>query len=174
MESKTSDRKYQTWFEQVQVAFSQIGATVSIKSLVSDRALALIQLAEQGLGCPSLPDLFHGMRCLSRSIGARLGGQLARTKRQFIQTNREITARHLKKKPISLTLNQRQARLQESDLEVLTIIHNFDLRRADGSTAAQRFFGRTFPELFPWLIEKMGDLPSPSQPRKLVNLTPAI
>ena len=113
MESKTSDRKYQTWFEQVQVAFSQIGATVSIKSLVSDRALALIQLAEQGLGCPSLPDLFHGMRCLSRSIGARLGGQLARTKRQFIQTNREITARHLKKKPISLTLNQRQARLQE-------------------------------------------------------------
>ncbi len=64
--------------------------------------------------------------------------------------------------------------LSESDLEVLTIIHNFDLRRADGSTAAQRFFGRTFPELFPWLIEKMGDLPSPSQPRKLVNLTPAI
>ncbi len=81
--------------------------------MVSDRAKALIQLAEQGLGCPSLPDLFHGMRCLSRSIGARLGGQLARTKRQLQQTNREITARHLKKKPISVSLNQRQARLQE-------------------------------------------------------------
>ena len=64
--------------------------------------------------------------------------------------------------------------LSESDLQVLTIIHNFDLRRADGSTAAQRFFGRTFPELFPWLIEKMGDLPSPRKPRKLVNLTPAL
>ncbi len=46
-------------------------------------------------------------------IGARLGGQLARTKRQLQKTNREITARHLKKKPISLTLNQSQARLQE-------------------------------------------------------------
>ena len=88
LESKTSDRKYQTWFDQVQAALSQIGATVSIKSLVSDRAKALVQLAGQGLGCPSLPDLFHGMRCLSRTIGARLGGQLACTKRQFIQTEK--------------------------------------------------------------------------------------
>ena len=61
--------------------------------------------------------------------------------------------------------------LSESDLQVLTVIHNFDLRRADGSTAAQRFFGRTFPELFPWLIEKMGDLPLPRKPRKSLNVT---
>ena len=113
LEKKTSDRKYQTWFDQVQVALSQIGPTVLIKSLVSDRAKALVQLAVQGLGCQSRPDLFHGMRCLSRTIGARLGGQLARTKRQLQQTNREITARHLKKKPISLPLSQRQARLLE-------------------------------------------------------------
>ena len=369
LESKTSDRKYPTWFEQVQAALSQIGATVLIKSLVSDRAKALIQLAGLGLGCPSLPDLFHGMRCLSRSLGARLGGQLARTTRQLQETNREITARHLKKKPISVSLSQRQARLleqyhflekgvetyhhllhqistivhafaldgsgfqtgtdvasalrkllpllaalgqtyqvskiekaleqfsslifpiaaginlwwqaveqsllweevdeltsswlvsyllpevywlaqfdktknrdlkqvyqkayekahqellahqltlaltnveveqwrdwatlmvakfqrttsaiegrngylsrlhhsgrglSETDLQVLTIIHNFDLRRADGSTAAQRFFGRSFPALFPWLVEQMGDLPLPRKSRKLVNLTPAI
>ena len=64
--------------------------------------------------------------------------------------------------------------LSESDLEVLTIIHNFDLRRADRSTAAQRFFGRSFPALFPWLMEQMGDLPSPRKPRKLVNLTSAL
>ena len=56
--------------------------------------------------------------------------------------------------------------LSESNLQVLTIIHNFDIKRADGSTAAQRFFGRTFPELFPWLIDKMGDLPHPRKPRK--------
>ncbi|MDJ0691770.1 MAG: DUF6399 domain-containing protein [Xenococcaceae cyanobacterium MO_188.B32] len=364
LESKTSDRKYQTWFGQVQTALSQIGATVSIKSLVSDRAKALVQLAVQGIGCPSLPDLFHGMRCLSRTIGARLGGQLARTKRQLQKTNREITARHLKKKPISLPLSQHQAwlleqyhfletgvktyhsllhkistlvhpfavdgsgfqtgvdvaaalrkllpmlaalgqtyqvskiekaleqfsaqilgiasginswwllveqslvteeideltsswlvgcllpevywltqfdktknrdlkavyqkayekahqkllahqltltlnqvevqqwrdwatqmvakfqrttsaiegrngylsrlhhsgrGLSERDLQVLTVIHNFDLRRTDGSTAAQRFFGRTFPALFPWLMEQMGDLPSPRKPRKSLN-----
>ena len=33
--------------------------------------------------------------------------------------------------------------LSEKDLQVLTVIHNFDLHRADGSTAAQKFFGRT-------------------------------
>jgi hypothetical protein len=70
LEKKSSDRKYQTWFDQVQIALTQIGKGGSIKSLVSDRAQALIQLAVQGLGIQSLPDLFHGMRCLSRSIGA--------------------------------------------------------------------------------------------------------
>ncbi len=64
--------------------------------------------------------------------------------------------------------------ISSRDLRVLTVIHNFDLRRADGSTAAQRLFGRTFPELFPWLAEQMGDLPHPRKSRKLVNLTPAI
>lgn len=33
--------------------------------------------------------------------------------------------------------------LSEKDLQVLTVIHHFDLHRADGSNAAQRFFGRT-------------------------------
>ena len=60
----------------------------SIKSLVSDRALALIQLAVQGLGVQSLPDLFHGMGCLSRTIGARLGGQ-ARSYQETITTNNQ-------------------------------------------------------------------------------------
>jgi hypothetical protein len=31
---------------------------------------------------------------------------------------------------------------------------------ADGSSAAQRFFGRTFPPLFSWVFAQMGDLPS--------------
>ncbi len=75
LEKKTSDRKYQTWFDQVQAALTQIGQRGAIKSKVSDRAKALVQLAIQGLGCESFPDLFHAMRCLSRSIGSRLGGQ---------------------------------------------------------------------------------------------------
>lgn len=33
-------------------------------------------------------------------------------------------------------------------LQVLTVIHNFALKRTDGSTAAQRLFGRQFPDLF--------------------------
>jgi hypothetical protein len=64
--------------------------------------------------------------------------------------------------------------LSEKDLQVLTIIHNFDLKRADGSTAASRFFGRNFPELFPWLMSRIGDLPEPRKPRKLRNFTISI
>ncbi len=67
--------------------------------------------------------------------------------------------------------------LSEKDLQVLTIIHNFDLKRADGSTAASRFFGQNFPELFPWVMSRIGDLPEPRKPRKprkFPNLTISI
>ncbi|NET60522.1 MAG: hypothetical protein F6K47_31605 [Symploca sp. SIO2E6] len=46
-------------------------------------------------------------------IGALLGGKLARTKRQLQQTTREITARQLKKKTISVRLSQRLSQLTE-------------------------------------------------------------
>jgi hypothetical protein len=44
-------------------------------------------------------------------------------------------------------------------LKVLTIIHNFDLKRDDGTTDAQRLFDKQFPDLFEWVVLKMGDLP---------------
>jgi len=43
--------------------------------------------------------------------------------------------------------------LSQRRLQVLTVIHNFDLKRSDGSTAAQRLFGRQFPNLFDYLVE---------------------
>jgi hypothetical protein len=46
-------------------------------------------------------------------------------------------------------------------LQVLTILHNFDLKRADGTTAAQRLFDYEFPDLFDWVVDHMGDLPMP-------------
>ncbi len=369
LEKKTANRKYQTWFDQVQAALSQLEQKGSIKSLVSDRAKALVQLAVQGLGVSSVPDLFHGMRGLSRYIGARLGSQLARTNRQYKTAQREKNSRQLRGKPISLKLSQRLEHLQEqsqfigrgletyrcclhqistivhpfaldgsgfqtgrdvakalrellpllaalgqtyqlskiekvltqfsdqilpiaaginfwwqavepslvgeevesatinwllacllpevywssqlaktkksalrevyqrayeqahreliaheltptlrkvevtkwrewarnmvakfqrttsaiegrngylsrlhhsgrglseSDLQVLTVIDNFDLKRADGSTAAQRFFGKSFPPLFPWLMKQMGDLPEARKPRKSLYVTASI
>ncbi len=52
-------------------------------------------------------------------------------------------------------------------LQVLTIIHNFDTRRADGTTPAQRLFGQTFPYLFEWVVDDFGDLPLPRKSSKL-------
>jgi hypothetical protein len=47
----------------------------------------------------------------------------------------------------------------EQSLKVLTIIHNFDLKRQDGTTAAQRLFDKPFPDLFESVVLNMGDLP---------------
>ncbi len=51
-------------------------------------------------------------------------------------------------------------------LQSLTVIHNFDLQRSDGTTAAQRLFGRPFPNLFKWVLQQMGELPRPRISKK--------
>ncbi len=53
-------------------------------------------------------------------------------------------------------------RLSNRRLKALTVIHNFYIRRPDGSTAAQRFFGQPPDDLFDWLL---AHLDPPAQPR---------
>lgn len=49
--------------------------------------------------------------------------------------------------------------LTEQRLRALTVIHNYGLKRQDGTTAAKRFFDQDFPDLFSWLVGEMGELP---------------
>ena len=48
-------------------------------------------------------------------------------------------------------------------LQVLTVVHNFDIRRADGSTPAQRLFQRPFLDLFEFLCQNVKGF---AEPRK--------
>jgi hypothetical protein len=48
-------------------------------------------------------------------------------------------------------------------LTVLTILHNFDLKRSNGTTAAQRLFGHTFPDLFESVLSTFSEVPRPRQ-----------
>ncbi len=48
-------------------------------------------------------------------------------------------------------------------LKALTVIHNFDLKRRDGTTAAARLFDTSFPDLFQWVVDHMGELPLPRE-----------
>ena len=57
-------------------------------------------------------------------------------------------------------------------LAAMTVIHNYDLRRADGTTAAQRLFGSPFPNLFDWLLGQMGELPLPRMSRQRIIHNP--
>lgn len=54
-------------------------------------------------------------------------------------------------------------------LKVLTIIHNFDIKRDDGSSPAQRLFAQPFPDLFQWVVPQMGQLPRPRRTLKTLK-----
>jgi len=47
-------------------------------------------------------------------------------------------------------------------LQALTVLHNYAVQRADGSTAAGRFYGTEPQDLFGWLLRR---LPLPARPR---------
>jgi PAS domain-containing protein len=59
-----------------------------------------------------------------------------------------------------------QTRLSERKLKALTAVHNYVVRRADGTTAAERFFGQPQRDAFPWLLARMPDLPHPAAKRR--------
>jgi len=54
-------------------------------------------------------------------------------------------------------------------LKVLTVIHNYDIKRRDGSTPAQRLFDRKFPDLFEFLCENVTGFKEPRR-RKAKSL----
>lgn len=62
--------------------------------------------------------------------------------------------------------------LTEKRLRALTVLHNYGLKRADGTTAAMRLFDQTFPDLFSWLVVEMGVLPLPRKGRERVARNP--
>ena len=56
-------------------------------------------------------------------------------------------------------------RLTDRKLAALTALHNYFIRRPDGTTAAERFFGRPPASLFEQLLERMPLPPSPARRR---------
>jgi Family of unknown function (DUF6399) len=58
-----------------------------------------------------------------------------------------------------------QGRLSARKLKALTVIHNYGVKRRDGTTAAERFFGVKHQDLFSWLLKRMPDLPRPAAKR---------
>lgn len=46
-------------------------------------------------------------------------------------------------------------------LKAQTVLHNYYLKREDGTTAAERLFHQKFPDPLEWVIDRMGELPLP-------------
>ncbi len=88
VEEEVENRQYQTWLDKAQTALTQVG--VRVRSLVSDRAPALIKLALEGFECPSIADLFHPLWDLSKSVGAALSRQLTQANQKLVSAQQRL------------------------------------------------------------------------------------
>ena len=89
-EEVADDRTYATWKAVVDARLTALGTEVLY--LVSDRAKALIQLAEKGLECLSMPDFFHVVHAIIKSYSLALGRHL-RHAHQELKAATEALAR---------------------------------------------------------------------------------
>lgn len=81
VEEIAADYRYETWQQQARQALSQLG--LKVRYCVSDRARALVKLALNDMGCPSIADLFHALQELSQGIGSELADALFRVNRRL-------------------------------------------------------------------------------------------
>ena len=58
-------------------------------------------------------------------------------------------------------VNHAHRGMSNDRLKVLTVIHNYDIRRIDGTTPAQRLFGKEFPDLFEFLCQNVTGFKEP-------------
>src|SRR5262245_55529108 len=81
MEEVAVDRTYDTWDGLVKARLKTFG--VGVLYLVSDRAKALVKLAHTGLGCLSIPDVFHLGHDLAKGYSLAIFGRLRQAKREL-------------------------------------------------------------------------------------------
>src|SRR5467141_4828884 len=83
LEEVAEDRTYATWKAGVDARLTALGT--SVLYLVSDRAKALIQLAEKGLECLSMPDFFHLVHEIVKSYSLAVGRRLSQAHKDLAQ-----------------------------------------------------------------------------------------
>jgi Family of unknown function (DUF6399) len=143
-EVQCEDRSYATWQEQIQAWWGQAGWHCHF--MVSDRAKALIKLATDGLGCVSVPDLFHVLRGLGQPIGSALGRQQAALAKssQTLKTKMAITQDAVKRQALEssltilstqqATLIQAQEHYHEAMAAITLSLHPFTLNSPEPQT----------------------------------------
>jgi len=114
VEEVADDRTYDTWYALVETRLEALGAGVLY--LVSDRAKALMKLAETGLECLSIPDVFHLIHELVKSYSLAIVGRL-RQARQALSQAQERLAKCQASNPSSAEAQQAQAVVEACEAE---------------------------------------------------------
>jgi len=91
LEEVADDRTYTTWKTLVEERLKGLGTGVLY--VVSDRAKALIQLAEQGLECLSMPDFFHVAREIVQSYSLAIGQRWRHAQQELTKAKEALVRR---------------------------------------------------------------------------------
>jgi hypothetical protein len=109
MEEVAADRSFDTWYDRANERLTTFGTEVLY--LVSDRAKALIKLASTGLGCLSIPDLFHLSHDLAKGYSLSIFGRLRQAKRDLEQAHQRLETVHQNAQAEPVHIEQAQARV---------------------------------------------------------------
>ena len=90
MEEVAVDRMYDTWYGCINERLKTLGIGVSY--LVSDRAKALVKLAQTGLDCLSIPDLFHLSHDLAKGYSLSIFGRLRQAQHVLAHARQRLEA----------------------------------------------------------------------------------
>jgi len=150
-EEEAQNRSYETWMEKVQKTINELG--ISIKYVVSDRAKALIKLALKGIGCQSIPDLFHASNEIVKLLGLSLNRKYAAVQDKIAKATATLSllielsrgVNEIKKQQIVVKNLNKEQQIIESAInrykEVLhklsKIVHPFDITDTSKQTSAQ-------------------------------------
>jgi hypothetical protein len=151
LEEAVEDRSYATWKALVDQRLEALGAPV--RYLVSDRAKALIQLAEQGLGCLSIPDVFHLVHDIVKSYSLAIGRQLKQARQEWqkaqdgLQRHQALEQRYTASPEATRQMEATQAKVQRWEavhseyrqrLETLSLtLHPFRIDDSAPQTSTQ-------------------------------------
>lgn len=115
VEEVAADRTYDTWDTLVKARLETLG--VGVCYLVSDRAKALLKLAETSLECLSIPDLFHLIHDLVKSYALAIFRRLNQAQ-QALNHAQERLAKGQASPTGAVEVQQAQALVAASDAEM--------------------------------------------------------
>jgi hypothetical protein len=90
MEEVAVDRSYATWHDGINARLKTFG--IGVAYLVSDRAKALIKLAQTGLGCLSIPDVFHLSHELAKGYSLGIFSRLRQAQQALAHPRQRLEA----------------------------------------------------------------------------------
>ena len=142
MEEVAADRRFDTWYDRANDRLTTFGTDVL--SLVSDRAKALVKLAHTGLGCLSIPDVFHLSHDLAKGYSLAIFGRLRQAK-QALQ--------HAKQRLETLQKNTQTERPQVEQAQALVADNETSVHHWQGVYNAWKYHLSNLSRiLHPWRL----------------------